>query len=71
VNTNKTFCEECRKDVEYLTEVTKIKGKLKGVEYEYVGRKAICAECGNEVYVAEIEDENLEALYDVYCQRNN
>ena len=66
MNRNKTFCEECRRDVEYMVETATIKGKLKGEEYEYTGKKAICTECGSEVYVADIEDENLKALYDTY-----
>ena len=36
----------------------------------YSGKRAICPECGNEVYVADIEDENLKALYDIYRQNN-
>ena len=66
MNRNKTFCEECRRDVEYIVETATIKGKLKGEEYEYTGKKAVCTECGSEVYVADIEDENLKALYDTY-----
>src|SRR5690606_18232950 len=38
--------------------------------YEYTGKKAVCTECGSEVYVADIEDENLRALYDTYRQKN-
>ncbi len=47
-----------------------MKGTLKGEEYEFVGNKVTCDECSNEVYVAEIEDENLKALYDAYRQKN-
>jgi len=65
-----TFCEECRKDVEYYIENTSMKGTLKGEEYGYTAKKAICAECGAEVYAAEIEDNNLKALYDAYRQKN-
>jgi len=70
MNREKTFCEECRKDVEYIVETTVIMSNLKGEVYEYKGKKAVCTECGNEVYVAEIEDENLKALYDAYRQKN-
>ena len=70
MNRNKTFCEECRRDVEYMVETASIKGKLKGEEYEYTGKRAMCTECGSEVYVADIEDENLKALYDMYRQKN-
>jgi putative zinc finger/helix-turn-helix YgiT family protein len=70
MNRNKTFCEECRRDVEYIVETASIKGKLKGKEYAYTGKKAVCTKCGSEVYVADIEDENLKALYDIYRQNN-
>lgn len=61
-----TFCEECRDDVIY--EVTEIilQNELYEEKYEYKGKKAICNKCGSEVYVAEIEDYNLEALYVAY-----
>ncbi|MTI86110.1 MAG: DUF4065 domain-containing protein [Firmicutes bacterium] len=65
-----TFCEVCRKDVAYSVESVSMKGTLKGEEYSYTGKKSICAECGVEVYVAKIEDENLKALYDSYRQKN-
>lgn len=69
--TDKTFCEECRKDVDYNVEIVIIKSKLKDKEYEFIGKKAICSDCGSEVYVADIEDENLKALYDMYHQKTN
>ena len=66
---NMTFCEECRKDVPYSVESSSMIGTLKGEEYGFTGKKAICAECGAEVYVGEIEDENLKILYDAYRQK--
>ena len=68
MNRNMTFCEECRKDVKYIVETASIKAKLKGKKYVYSGKRAICPECGNEVYVADIEDENLKAFYDINRQ---
>jgi len=70
MNGKKTFCEKCRKDVEYSIETLLMKGKLKGEEYEYTGKKAVCNECGSEVYATEVEDGNLKALYDTHRQRN-
>ncbi|MDD4592647.1 MAG: DUF4065 domain-containing protein [Parabacteroides sp.] len=70
MNGRMTFCEACRKDVAYSVEGVSMKGILKGEEYNYTGKKVICAGCGAEAYVAEIEDENLKALYDVYRQSN-
>jgi putative zinc finger/helix-turn-helix YgiT family protein len=71
MNQKMTFCEECRKDVDYSVESVSMKGTLKGEKYSYAGKKAICAGCGAEVYVAEIEDENLKALYDTYRLKNS
>ena len=70
MNEKMTFCEACRKDVAYYTDNAAMKGTLKGEEYSYTGKKAICTECNAEVYVAELEDENLKALYDAYRQKN-
>ena len=70
MNRNKTFCEECRRDGEYMVETVSIKEKLRGEEYLYSGKKAVCTECGSEVYVAVIEDENLKALYVMYLHKN-
>ena len=57
---NKAFCENCRKNVDFKVEIDIIKCKVKGEEYEYCGLKGVCWECGSEVYVPEIEDENLK-----------
>ena len=53
MNEKKTFCEECKRDIEYLIETVLMKGKLKSEEYEYTGKKAICGKilrgnAGNE-----------------------
>lgn len=67
---NLIFCEECRDDVEYtITEVPMI-GKIKGIEYHYIGKEARCVKCNTSVYVPEINDYNLKALYEVYRREN-
>lgn len=65
-----TFCENCRNDSAYYVENVAMKSTLKGEEYIYTGKKAICSECNSEVYVAGLEDENLKALYDIFRQKN-
>ena len=66
---NKTFCEECRRDIEYSLETVNQSGNLKGEEFEFTGEKAICGICGSEVYVDEVEDRNLKSLYDAYRKK--
>ena len=71
MNTDKTFCEECRNDVEYSTKSVPMTASIKGKQYSYTGTEAHCKECGSAVYVPEIIDANLRALYDKYRKENN
>lgn len=71
MNKDKTFCEECRNDVEYSTKSVPITASIKGKQYSYTGTEAHCKECGSVVYVPEIIDANLRALYDEYRKENN
>ena len=66
----KTFCEECRNDVEYTTVSVPMTGRIKGKEYHYTGTEARCADCGNLVFVPEISDDNLRSLYNVFREEN-
>ena len=68
---NKTFCEECRNEVEYSTKSIPMTASIKGKQYSYTGTEAHCKECDSAVYVPEIIDANLRALYDEYRKENN
>ena len=69
---NKTvFCAECRKDVNFVTKETVFKRTLIDNEYSFIGLETYCAECGNPIYVSEIEDNNLSLLYDAYRKAND
>ena len=58
---DKTFCEVCRKEnVNFRVEIDIFKSVVKGKEYVYTGLKGVCGECGNEVYVRDLEEENLK-----------
>lgn len=67
----KVFCEECRNDVAYTINEKKMDGIIKGEKYSYIGKEAHCVDCGSEIYVAEVNDFNLKALYDAYREKNN
>ena len=68
--TEKTFCEECRNDVEFTTASVPMTGTIKGKEYHYTGTEARCADCGSLVFVPEISDDNLRPLYNVFREEN-
>ena len=67
---NLVFCEECRNDVEYITTEMPMVGVIKGIAYNYTGKEARCINCNTRVYVPEINDSNLKALYEVYRREN-
>lgn len=71
MNERKTFCENCRIETDYAISKCEMTGTIRGVEYSYTGTEARCKECGELVYVPEVNDDNLKALYDVYREANN
>ena len=64
------FCEECCNDVEYTVTEIPMVGTIKGIEYHYTGKEARCIRCNTRIYVPEINDFNLKALYEVYRKEN-
>ncbi|MGL5978322.1 MAG: type II toxin-antitoxin system antitoxin SocA domain-containing protein [Erysipelotrichaceae bacterium] len=71
MNERKVFCEECRDDVTFLVTDTKMDGTIKGEAYSYLGKIARCVDCNSELYVEEVNDYNLKALYDKYREKQN
>ena len=56
------FCENCRDIVEFsVREEAKIKN-IKGKEIAYKAKVAFCNECGEEILVGKIRDDNLKML---------
>lgn len=70
MNREKIFCENCRNDVSYTVKKVSLVHTLKGEQYCYEGQAAYCSECGSEIYAAEVNDYNLQALYEKYREKN-
>ncbi|NLE14150.1 MAG: DUF4065 domain-containing protein [Clostridiales bacterium] len=74
MNTNmkeKYFCENCRAENEYVIEKREMSGDIRGERYSFRGSEAVCKVCGEPVWIPEIEDANLKAVYDVYREKND
>jgi len=67
----KIFCTECRVDVAYTIKRQKMNSNLRGQKIEYEGEAAYCESCGCELWLPDLHDANLEALYDEYRKQNN
>ena len=63
---NRRFCEQCRDFRTYTVTEVELSGTLEGKTYKYIGKKARCTTCGKLIWVPEINDSNLDALYEVY-----
>ena len=62
----KGYCENCDKLVKYFIKEVKENIEIHGKFYEYMRINAYCSECGDEVTVNEIEDENLKRIDNIY-----
>ena len=65
------FCEQCMDDIEYdIVDNVPMSEALNGKEYHFFGKEALCRNCGESLYVPEINDYNLEMLYNEYRKEN-
>lgn len=60
---NIDFCEVCLDDRHYLIKEEEKIDNIRGKEIKYMRKTAYCTECNSPIYIAEINDENLDRLY--------
>lgn len=65
----RVYCEICDCRVKYSIRSEHIKESVNKVDIEYDGKKAYCNECGNEVYVGELDDKNTEIVNKIYRKK--
>ena len=54
----KSYCYNCDNDVDFRVEESIIQRDIKDVNFSYLAKVAFCNECGEEIYIAELSDEN-------------
>jgi uncharacterized phage-associated protein len=62
----KAYCGSCDNDVEVAMIEKEVESKINNVNLSYLARIPYCKECGEEVYIAEISDENIKCANDKY-----
>lgn len=55
-----TFCEHCRQDVFYYTKQSDLHLSFSNRYDVFLSQLCYCSICNQEVYVAQIEDQNLK-----------
>ncbi|KLU74246.1 hypothetical protein [Clostridium botulinum] len=64
---NKAFCTKCNKIVNYKIRKDVIK-KYKGVKVNVKENIAVCSECSEDIFIIDLERDNLLRLYTKYEQ---
>lgn len=62
------FCSRCNCQTTFRTYTRLEHQNVRGVGFSYMGDHAICKTCGNEIYVAELNDVNARAREDAYAK---
>lgn len=62
----KAFCEECSDYINYRIKENDRTKDIKGKEVEFKEKVAYCSDCGNEIFVSELRDENLATMDRAY-----
>lgn len=66
-NERKTaYCISCGEKQPYKVKTTREENTVRGITFSYVVYTAFCMECGEEVYVPEINDFNVQSREDAY-----
>ena len=63
---NVAFCIACGSKKHYTINNSRKELTIRGIHFSYVEKMAFCKECGEEIYVPEISDENAHAREDAY-----
>lgn len=63
---NTAFCIDCGENVEYDIENIKVSLNVRGIAFSYWEKSAYCKKCSKEVYVAALNDMNVNARAKAY-----
>lgn len=67
----KIFCESCGQNVEYDTYSNNVKLTVKGITFTYKEIHACCPNCGEDIIVPFLENENHLAKEHAYHEAKN
>lgn len=65
-DTRKKYCIHCNQEIIYNVIEKEDTAVMRGKRGKYIYKAAICSNCGSELYVPQIHDEDLDRLEAVY-----
>ena len=66
-----SYCEKCKKEEDVIVNNVEYELEYDGKKIKYAGKKAVCVNCGNEVFLEEVEEFNQNAFENAYRDENN
>ena len=66
IERKEVFCIECGDYKPFTVKTTREEITVRGITFSYLEQTAYCSECGDEVYVPELNDINVQAREDAY-----
>ncbi|KMJ93087.1 DNA-binding protein [Clostridium botulinum C] len=64
---NKAFCTKCNKIVNYKIR-KELMAEYKGEKVNVIENIGVCNECGEDIFIMDLEIDNLKRLYEKYGQ---
>ena len=55
----KSYCPVCDTDVVFTLREESITQEIDNLKFNYLAKVAYCSECGNEIYIPELSDNNI------------
>jgi len=62
----KSYCLNCDTDVEFNIKEVIVKNEIKGIFFDCLAKIPYCRECGEEIYISELSDNNVKIAHKKY-----
>lgn len=63
------YCDVCDKDVNVIIKEENIQLQIDEIDISFIGNIPYCQECGSEVYIPSITDENIRKSNEIYREK--
>lgn len=60
------YCSNCDKNATYTINKELVNEEIKGIKFKYIATIAYCNECGEEIYISELSDKNIQTANEAY-----
>lgn len=66
----KVFCNQCEQEVHPIVKEEINKATIEDKKYSFKVKTVLCERCGCEIFIPEIERQNMQSLYEEYIKLN-